>query len=438
MVHRTIIVAISCILFLVSSASAAIYTLTPHISISEEYTDNRNLTDENPIEEYTTTISPGINQSIVGRRVSMNLDYTAGYVQYNETDADPIWNHNATLSFSADLSKHTQLSIADSFTRTDQSVREAGFNLLGYVQIEDELVPVYDTSLRKGRKQYDSNSTSARLTHQFGERDTISFHYSYSFLNELENEYEDNNYKLHRPGFDLTYWLTPDFGVDLAANYSTGERGELSGHDTGTGSLTLRGGLTRHLDMYLSYEYSTYQYDSVTNRDYDLHKPSVGISYQIEKDISLKLGGGYFYQDRNEKDGEGPFADLSIQKTWSYRRGSADLIGLAGLDSNELGTEDLGLRRFYGFGMNASYGLTKRLNAGINASFHRNEHIDTEDDRVDNQGQAGCFLSLTPWRWISIMASYSHRFIKSTLEENDYDENMAQLSVSIHPWTYRN
>ncbi len=438
MKYRTITVAISLILLSASTASAGIYTIAPHISISEEYTDNRNMTDTNQIEEYTTTISPGINQSIVTKRVSMNLDYTAGYVQYNETDADPIWNHNATLDFRADLSKHTQLSIADSFTRTDQPLRTTAYNIIGYVQIGDRLIPVADTTLLRGRKQYDTNSAFAALTRQFGEQDSFSLHYSHNYIKELESEFGVDNQQ-HTSGIDLTYWLTPQFGVNLSARYTLGEIENSDDYSDGKGEITLRRKLTRHFSMNLSYDQTFHRYNRDIHRDYDLYKSSVGFSYNIDKSSSLTLGGGYFYQEMKEtgNDDEGPFADISIRKSWTSERSSVNLSGNAGLSTNNFGSENLGLNRNYGFAMGANYKITKRMDININTAFSRHVYLEL-DDLTWNRGMAGFGLRFTPWQWLSISASYSFIILDSTRETDDYEENTAMLSISIFPGTYRN
>ncbi|MBW2167393.1 MAG: hypothetical protein JRG74_15295, partial [Deltaproteobacteria bacterium] len=63
------------LLFTISNADSYQATFTPRISVSEEYTDNHFLTDDNKEHEYITTTSIGFTAEVLGRSNGMSISY---------------------------------------------------------------------------------------------------------------------------------------------------------------------------------------------------------------------------------------------------------------------------------------------------------------------------------------------------------------------------
>lgn len=83
----------------IGPAVAGEWTFTPGVSVSEEYSDNANLAnDEDPERnsDLITTISPGISIAGTGGRVNLNLDYSLNQVIFkNGTGNDQLRNNLA-------------------------------------------------------------------------------------------------------------------------------------------------------------------------------------------------------------------------------------------------------------------------------------------------------------------------------------------------------
>jgi hypothetical protein len=107
------------------------------------------------------------------------------------------------------------------------------------------------------------------------------------------------------------------------------------------------------------------------------------------------------------------------------------------LDRNEFGTENLGLERFYSLNFSIGYSLTRNLQFSVNSFARRNEYLETDEDRDDDRVQAGCSLTYTPLTWLSFRGTYSHNLLRSSEETNDYDENVAMLTLSLSPRGHR-
>lgn len=443
MIYKTILALIGCILLVTPNVLAGVITFKPHLSVSTEYTDNSEQSDIERQEEYSIIVSPGFIFSLSQKHTGINLSYTPGYLEYQETDKDATkdttWRHDASLSFWKDLSKYTTLKVADRFNKSDRPVYQLEYDTIGYVLVDDQLIPVVDTTFRQGKNQYEANTANASLTHKYGKQNEISISYSQSYFKELEIEGGNDNEHFN-PTLSITHWITPHSGFDFSAGLTHATFKNSDNFDDWQGTISFKHELTKHLQTYINYKHSIFRADENSNNDYELYAPSMGISYQIEKDISLNLGGGYFFRYyENGFHSGSPFLDGSINKSWSFHRGSAHLTGSAGLDRKDLGDERRNLKRFYGFGARASYSLTKRIQTSINASGRRHETLDIADDNITNYAQAGCTLSYTPrHKWFSISASYTHRLLDSTIEENNYHENSIQVNLSIAPnYIYR-
>ena len=432
-----------CILVAAPNTRAGVITFKPILSISTEFTDNFGHTYREERDNETSTIfTPGFSFGVSAKHMGLNLSYSPGYATYQETDRDANWRHNATLSFWKDLSKYTTLTVSDSYAQSDQPVYQLNYDVIGYVLIDNQLIPVVDTTLRRGRKEYRSNAAQASLTHRFGRQNTFSLSYLQSSFKELEIEGGNDNERYH-PSLNITYWVTPRSGFDFSAGYTQGIFDNSRDYDIWNGAIKFNHKHTKRLQTYISYAHNIHRFDETAGKgyDYDMHVPSAGITYKIEESISLRLGGGYYfrkYKDRIEDD-EDPFVDASISKSWSFPRGGGHLTGSAGLHQDDFGIEQGGLERYYGLGFKTDYSLTRRIRVSINASGRRNEYLDDPDDREDNWAQAGTSLGYTPLNgWFSISASYTYRLLDSTLEGSDYEENEFRVNLSLFPnYIYR-
>ncbi len=437
-----------CILVAAPNTRAGVITFKPILSISTEFSDNFGQAHRDQREEENSVIlTPGFSFGVSAKHMGLNLSYSPGYATYQETDRDANWRHNATLSFWKDLSKYTTLTVSDSFAQSDQPVYQLDYDIIGYVLIDNQLIPVVDTTLRRGRKEYRSNAAQASLTHRFGRQNNISISFLHSSFKELEIE-DGNDNERYYPSLNISYWVTPRSGFDLSAGYTQGSFDNSSDYDLWNGTIRFNYKLTKRFKAYIAYNHNIQRY-SESAGGYDMNAPSAGITYEIEKSISLSLGGGYFSKKYKHRilDEEDPFLDASINKSWSFPRGRARLTGSAGLSQDDFGIEQVGLERYYGLGFSANYDLTRRIQGSIHASSRRNEYIDTyndpvndwANDRKDNWAQAGASLSYTPINgWFSISVSYAYRILDSTLERNNYEENEIRVNLSLAPnYVYR-
>ena len=421
-----------CFLLAASSAQAGLTTFTPRLSVSEEYTDNRDLTHRDSQEEFTTVISPGIDYSAAAKNEKFDFSYTADFAKYHTSDQGNTWRHHASASFISKPSKHTVFIIQDNFLLTDEPYQSVDYTLVGNAESEGQLLPAVDTTLRTGRYSYLTNSANTNLTRQFGDKNFITLRGLFSLRKELKNVYKNDNQQ-YIPAIDVTYWPTTHLGFSTSAIYTLGVFPNAVNYDDWQGIFTPRWQLTRHLELFAEGNFIARRYKKDIGNDYDNYAGSTGIFYKSDKDLSFRLGCGYFIQDlKTRKNVQGAYVNSTIDKKWSYALWTANLTAAAGLDRNETGTENLGLERYYTLIGSAGYNLTKHLQASMNGAARINEYLNTANDQTDYRGNFSCGLSYTPRQRLLINARYAHNLLRGRGNGN-FDENVAYLTVSIAP-----
>jgi len=120
--HRTILTIIVFLCILTAPyvyAADILNQIHPYISVSGEYDDNINLTSNNKINDFTTTIMPGIKFSNMDAKSGIDLDVSAGYVFY---DKNPNLNYicgNGSLNAKYMTSEHVNFYLQESYSRSD-------------------------------------------------------------------------------------------------------------------------------------------------------------------------------------------------------------------------------------------------------------------------------------------------------------------------------
>ena len=156
----------------------------------------------------------------------------------------------------------------------------------------------------------------------------------YSLLRNNDSQEEDND--RYSPSVGLNYWFGPKFGLQSNATYTRGEfnqdsdftGGPTDDFDNYDGTILFIGRTGTRFSVFTQYNHIYRDYDDNFNdsNNYMVYAPSVGFTYVVEKDLNLRLGGGYFYLDvDNDDDEQGFFGNGQIDKTWTYKRGFTEI-----------------------------------------------------------------------------------------------------------------
>mgnify|MGYP006302733281 CR=1 FL=1 len=92
-------------------------TVTPRISLEEQYDDNIDLEPDNEESDWITLVSPGVLLELEDHDTLLSLDYEAGFSFYRDNPSRDSTRHMAEIALDQDVTAHTRLHISDRFTR---------------------------------------------------------------------------------------------------------------------------------------------------------------------------------------------------------------------------------------------------------------------------------------------------------------------------------
>jgi hypothetical protein len=446
------IVTLIAVFSISTAASAYEVIFTPRAATSVEYTDNIFLSSDDEQDELLTIISAGFTLELLEQTKGLEITYDPSYVFYNEYSENDTLRHDAQISGWKDLGRNTRLEITNRFLLTEDPLGED--DLIR----DDEVVIPGDTTIRRTRNEYYTNTAIMRINHQFGPENNIYGEFLYSFLRNDDPGIEDND--RYEPSIGLNYWFSAEYGIETRATYTKGKFSrddELLGTPTDDfedwfGSLRMIRNVTRHFSVYAQYDHTQRNYDGDEDDDYTLYEPSVGLEYNFDRYFRVTLGLGYFYQDIDNDDNEdGLFGSGEIRKTWDFRRGEIRLTGTTGLRQNDFGAQRLGLERFGTLRTDANYYFTRTFSGDLRGVFNYSDVINPDEaDGIDNQkryvGEAG--LSYLPLRWMALRLSYQYTQFDSDVKnditrigrtDETYRENRVMFMIVMQadpPWRF--
>jgi hypothetical protein len=419
---------------LVAASAAAETTITPSLTISEEYTDNVDQDATGAREEFITVVSPRIDLNMQQQRYQANFSYSPGFTLYHRDEDSDAVRHNATALISAQLTQQTELMLTDSYVRTDEP----------RTTLEDDEVygEWIDPTLRRGRETWYSNTAGVSLNHRFGQEDSFGIGYRHRMLENDDPVLEDS--QRHTMHANLAYWFNAAYGFSTHLSYARGlfdsvNQGSVAAANDDLkeyqGTLRAIHRLGRHFQYFLRYSHTKTEYDGVTP-DYIIYDPGLGFSWGINPTTTLDFDLGYFFQDREGVDEEsGPSFSGRLQK--AFKRGSLGLSVEGGYQEASYGAENLGLDIYYQTEVSATYELTRQLALTADVGYQYNKYVNTTPQRKDDVYQTAIGLRYRPaaLRWLSLALTGRRYEVQSTDPDNDLSENSVMFSITLTPVT---
>ena len=422
---KTVIyLATVCSLLLIAPMTFALQVnLTPGISVGETYTDNLFLTENDPKDEFITTIAPSARLELLGKLSGAELFYEPSYAYYQEFDERNTWRHNASLNGWSQITRNNRIEIRDNLTITDDPLSEAD---IARLRTQDPTIPI-DPTIRRGRNQYTRNYAAANYRYQFGRNDSFRLGYRHRLLDNEDPAIEDSS--AHTPSAGLTYWFLPRWGLDLDLSYTRGEYDVSDDITQSYGTMRLIRKFSPNLDGYVRYSHSIIDYDGA-REDAKIYNPSLGMDYRIQEDISLTAELGYFFNDFDRReDQDGVTGNLLLVKR--FKRGSLNLALLGGYDYQVFATtQENGFEKFFESSLSGTYRFTRYLAGSVSGTYRYDDYIIQGYENDQYRGTVG--LTATPLRWMNVSLNYAYRMLDSTGLEN-YDENRVYLRISLAP-----
>jgi len=429
-------------------ASGAQLLFTPRASVTERYSDNIFLTNNDKKSDFITTPTVGFTAEVPGQTTGLSLSYDAGYNFYADESSNDGWQHNALLNFFNNFSRETRLELNNAFLYTKDPLSNRDV-----VNAEGNVVAPGDYSSRQGLNTYYRNYSTARITHQFGPENSTYAQFVYGFLNNDSNEYQDS--QEISPSVGMTYWWSPWSGIQLDGSYLRGLYDNSGNQVTGgqeddfnqvAGTVRLNQRIRQNFGIFEQYQQIYRDYDGnqgqaqagdggQLNQDYLVYAPSVGVFYQFDPTLTTSLGVGYYYQQiQNDNDQQGVFPTAEINKLWDYQRWSIRTRGTAGLGSQDFSAQNQGFTRYGQGDIIGRYNFTRQLYGEASFLYRYSDYINSENDEVDHYLRPQVLLGYEVFRWMNVSLSYSYnKYIATNNSVDDYEENSVLFTLTLRP-----
>jgi hypothetical protein len=417
----------------ISSLQAAQVLFTPALILSEEYTDNLFLDDQDEVYDFTTAAGLDLNGQILWRTAGIELNYRPTYNSFQENNDLSYWRHEASLYTWKQFQRSTRIELRDTYLRTNDATDESA-------AVERDGQPqgsaITADRNRRGRSEYYTNVAEARINQQFGGNDQFYVAYQYSILRDVDTvpgiAVEDNDISM--PSIGLAYSFSQRWGVEIDSSYALSDYKEQNDRNEYDGSLRLLYRFSRAFSGFVRYRHTNLDYDQPTDEDYSVYEPSLGIRYDFPDEARIEIGAGYYVQDYDTSEDEKGFDIVSnISKRWTYQTGYFGISGGSGYIIDDNGVEDNGLDIYYEGRAELGRNFSPTLTGSIYAGYRYDEYPNETPERVEEAGTAGLALEWQALQWMFVRCSYDYTDVSSDRTIDEYTENRVLLSVRLAP-----
>lgn len=452
-IHRTLFVYLThltystvfclvCLVMAVPGSSHADWSdflskFQPYISLQEEYNSNIDLTPNNEIADFITTISPGLRFSTLGKSETtgqyrlpsttlegasgINLDYRAALVFYSKESDRNYTGVDGALNAWYTLERRWTFQLRNYSIRSQES-REPDYS-------PTALPGQYLLSTQKILEPYFRNVFSPSADYQFGRENRVGITYLnniYRTQNPFSQDSTENNINPRliywfdiRNGITLDYGLTfADFEIDPDW---TGQ--------TAQGRYTHR--FNPRTSVFVDYLFQWVNFDFPGN-DYYVNKPMVGVEHAFSRTLSGRADLGLFtYSPKTGKSYTRPAYSLLLTQHQQRTTYTVSLFG--GYTEDYFSAQNQGFTFYHRAIGNITHLLTRDLTLELTGSLERAEYPTTfgliknrKDWIYGIDGNA----SYQVLRWMALGLGVSYREDNSNFDTNDYKDFRAIFSVT--------
>ena len=394
--------------------------LHPRISVTEEYSDNINLTPDNKKDDFTTTIRPGLQYSNMGPTSGVQLDASLGYVMYGRDSDLNYVSAGGSLNAKYMTPQHVNFYFQDSFTRSDSSRERELFS----TEAENR----YRVSTQRERAVYWRNAAAPTIEYQFGAENRVGVSYLNNIYRSESASSSDSTENKVTPF--LHYWFTRENGIYLAYNYTDGDfnnEPDLEGHAV-VARYTHR--VTPRFSLFTEYQFLARRFEEApagSFYDYDLHEPAVGFTYAFTSTLTGSAQVGYYWQEPKvgtKQEGLSYKGALA----GAYGRTSYMMSFQSGYTEDYFSSQNLGFNEYTRITGSATHALDRKLSVGCLGSIEWLKN-DVQNYKDTIWGVSGK-VSYKPLKWLSFALEVSHWENDSNVDLNDYEENRAMITVT--------
>jgi len=401
-------------IFLIASVGSAQhhFEITPSISVSEVYDDNIYLEPDHETSDYITAVTPRIRLAVVKQHTRLECAYAPSFVWYKDEDDNDTVRHSLSLNFAQQLSRYLNFDLSDTFYKSEESTEETE-GIIG---------------VRHTRRSYKRNNGRAKISYQFGQKNSLAVGYGQNYL--LNNDLNVDDGRIQTPFGSITFWLNRANGLELGYTYTKAdfwrEEGKAGDDYTGNGVTVKYIHLFGpHITTSLGYSYTDRDFDGTTE-DYKVHDWNFSYGQTFSPNLSLTLGAGYFIQDReNSNDETGYSYNLSV--TRKIEHGSIQVAGSGGWNEAYLEAERRGFSKYWSWKAIIQHQLAESLTCSFGGSYRKDKNATGRRWKTmgGNFGLKYSFL-----RYFNAGLEYTYTKRDDDVNADDYTDNKIMLTIT--------
>jgi predicted porin len=301
---KYIVAVLIFLLFAVKTYAASDYTVTPSLSLSEEYNDNILLTRSARISDFITYISPGIDLSARSINSALKLDYSPTFSFYRSHNELNETAHRFTANGTFTLSEKLSSTLTGSFVKSSESSDIRDIPNIGPVTVHAEWkyltigggasYKLRDNLFYTLNLSYFSADTNAPdlnkvktysgnmgLTYRTSERTTLSANASYiKYDNRPASDATGQTYLL-----GVTHSFSPTVTIGASAGAIITKI-----QDTGESDIGFGGGVNLRKTYETGEINLSYNHNVIPSVESDTPLRSQTVSLRLLKHMSTKFG----------------------------------------------------------------------------------------------------------------------------------------------------
>lgn len=389
----------------------------PYITVQEEYNDNILLTNRNKIDDFITTVNPGLRFSALSEKTyGIDLNFVGGYVYYAKHDKFDYFSPSGKLNAWYTMTPRLTFRVREYLIRSDEA-REP-------VYTANAPSDQFLLSTERGQHAiYIRNVVEPSVDYQFAKDGTISVLYRNNIYHNQNPLFENSQENSINPR--LTYWFDIRNGISLEYSLTSGNF-ERSPDLVGNGARARYTFRFNPMTSIFGEYYCQRQDFESPGIDYDVHNPSLGIEYKFSPTLSGTAQGGYFWQipDQGTKTG-GLSYNLSLIK--SAKRTTYTLSFQGGYTEDYFTTQNRGFSKYHRAYGTISHQLIEKLTVGLTGSLERPTFSNGQKDWI--WGIRGD-TSYQLLRWLSLSLRVAHIEDHSNISDLNYSQYRAIFSAT--------
>lgn len=381
----------------------------PYITAREEYSNNIFLTKTNKVNDFITSVYPGLRFSAfeVGT-YGIDLDFMAGYVYYAKNHDLGYFSPSGTLNAWYAVTPRLTFRVREYLVRSD-AAREA---LYSAGAPPDQFV---QSTVRAEQAIYIRNVVEPAIEYRFGGENLLSVLYRNNVYHNQNSQFEDSQENTINP--KLNYWFDIRNGVTLEYHLTLGnyQRSPDQVVQGARGRYTYR--FSPRTSIFGDYYFERDHFDS-PGFDYNIHNPSLGIEYKFSPTLVGTAQGGYVWQipDQGSKV-QSPFFNLGLIKKSERTAYTFSIQG--GYTEDYFTAQNLGFSKYYRAYGTIKHQLTQRMSVAVTESVERSIYDDGRKDWIWGTWGSASYLL---FRWLTVSLEGSYRQDHSNISSLDYNE----------------